>query len=465
MNNQIIELDETIETTRPLKEAFAYIAEFNRIEEWDPAVARGIRLSDGALGVGSKFRIDMKAGFSLFYTVTEWEPERRLLMTVDSKVFTAVEEISFTGISAGTRVRYNAKFKFPAALSLAARTFPNVMDKVGKSAVAGMKRALDDSIATPEASQRIALTDKLLLPGLLRFTRFGYRHARSEWNPVSAYLGNRHVVITGATSGLGLATAALLAGRGAELTLVARDKLKAKQIAAELKRKTGNARIHVEIADLSLIADVKALADRLLKIGKPIDALVNNAGALINPRTVTKEGYEKSFALLLLSPYVLTESLLPLLRSVRGRVVNVLSGGMYSQGIHIDDLQNDKGEYSGSVAYARAKRGLMIMTEEWAQHWKTLGVVVNAMHPGWADTPGVESALPAFHRLTRKILRSPEEGADTIVWLASATEAAKVSGSFWLDREQHPAHVFEHTRESNEERQYLLATLAKLAQA
>ena len=105
MNNQIIELDETIEAARPLKEAFAYIAEFNRIEEWDPAVARGIRLSDGALGVGSRFRIDMKAGFSLFYTVTEWEPESRLLMTVDSKIFTAVEEICFTEISGGTRIR------------------------------------------------------------------------------------------------------------------------------------------------------------------------------------------------------------------------------------------------------------------------------------------------------------------------------------------------------------------------
>ena len=465
MNNRIIKLDETIEAARPLKEAFAYIAEFNRIEEWDPAVARGIRLSDGALGVGSRFRIDMKARFSLFYTVTEWEPESRLLMTVDSKIFTAVEEICFTEISGGTRIRYIAKFKFPAALTLVAKTFPSIMDKVGKSAVAGMKRALDDHIAIPKSSKRITLADKLLLPGLLSFTRFGYRRARNEWNPVSAYLGDRHVVITGATSGLGLATATLLAGRGAELTLVARDKLKAKQLAAELKRKTGNARVHIEIADLGLVADVKALANRLLKAGKPIDALINNAGALINPRTVTKEGYEKSFALLLLSPYVLTENLLPLLMAARGRVVNVLSGGMYSQRIHIDDLQNDTGKYSGSVAYARAKRGLMIMTEEWAQRWKTVGVVVNAMHPGWADTPGIESSLPAFHRITRKLLRTPEEGADTIVWLAAATEAAKVSGGFWLDREQHPAHVFEHTRESGEERRSLVAALAKLAQA
>nr|MBP7081573.1 SRPBCC family protein [Rhodocyclaceae bacterium] len=108
-------LDETIEVARPLNEAFAYISEFNRIEEWDPAVAKGIRLTDGPLGVGTKFRIDMKAGFSLYYTVTEWEAEHRLLMTVDSKVFTAVEEILFVKTPTGTRIRYIAIFTFPSA--------------------------------------------------------------------------------------------------------------------------------------------------------------------------------------------------------------------------------------------------------------------------------------------------------------------------------------------------------------
>ena len=91
-----IQLDETIIVERPLHEVFAYISEFSRIKEWDPAVARGRRLTEGPLGVGSQFRIDMKAGFSLRYTVVEWEPDRRLLMTVDSKPFTAREEIFFS---------------------------------------------------------------------------------------------------------------------------------------------------------------------------------------------------------------------------------------------------------------------------------------------------------------------------------------------------------------------------------
>ena len=191
--------------------------------------------------------------------------------------------------------------------------------------------------------------------------------------------------------------------------------------------------------------------------------LINNAGALFNPRQQTSEGIEMSFALLLLSPCILTERLYPLLKQADSpRVVNVLSGGMYTQKIDVDDLQSKRGPYSGSVAYARAKRGLMIATEEWATRWKEHGITVNAMHPGWADTPGVESALPGFHRVTRRFLRSPEEGADTAVWLATSTEAGKVSGKFWLDREQHPSHLSDRTRETTDERLQLLTTLTEL---
>jgi dehydrogenase/reductase SDR family protein 12 len=138
---------------------------------------------------------------------------------------------------------------------------------------------------------------------------------------------------------------------------------------------------------------------------------------------------------------------------------------MYSQKIQVDDLQSERGKYAGSVAYARAKRGLMILTEVWAERWREHGVTVNAMHPGWADTPGVETALPAFYRATRPLLRTPQEGTDTIVWLAASTEAGAVSGKFWLDREQHPSHVFKRTRETVAEREQLLEVLQELLTA
>ena len=462
--SELVTLDESIEVERPLHEVFAYVSEFSRIEEWDPAVASGHKLTPGAPGKGSEYRIDMKAGFSLKYRIIELEQDRRMLMDVDSRLFTAREEILFSSTkTGGTTVRYIANFDFPRPLAAANNLYPKAMDRVGKSAMQGLQQALEDNFEAPAASQRLALADRLVLPGLWRFTRLGYSASRKNWKPVSAYLGNRHAVVTGATSGVGLAAARSLAALGATVTLVARDASKARATASAIRKQTGNKNVAVELCDMSLMADVHKLADRLLAKDKPVDMLVNNAGALFNPRQQTAEGFEKSFALLLLGPYILTERLQPLLaRSGRGRVVNVSSGGMYSQKIHVDDLQSERGKYSGSVAYARAKRGLMIMTEVWAERWREDDIVVNAMHPGWADTPGVETALPAFYRTTRKLLRSPQEGADTIVWLAASTEAGKVSGKFWLDREQHPSHIMRSTRETAAEREQLLATLQEL---
>ncbi|MFT4825022.1 MAG: dehydrogenase/reductase SDR family protein 12 [Halioglobus sp.] len=460
----LVTLDESIEVERPITEVFAYVSEFSRIEEWDPAVSRGHKLTSGAPAKGSEYQIDMKVGFSLHYQIIELEQDRRMLMTVDSRVFTAREEILFSATSSGgTRVRYIANFDLPRPLAAASRLFPAGIDRVGKSAMNGLKRALEDNFEAQEQSRTLALADRLVLPGLWRFTRLGYSASRRNWKPVSAYLGDRHAVVTGATAGLGLAAAKSLAALGARVTLVARDKSKAQAVARELRKETGNKNIAVEICEMSVMSEVHKLADRFVAADQPIDILVNNAGALFNPRQQTPEAFEKSFALLLLAPFILTERLQPLLaKSTSARVVNVSSGGMYSQKVQVGDLQSKYGKYSGSVAYARAKRGLMILTEVWAARWRADGIAVNAMHPGWADTPGVEKSLPAFYKATQPLLRSAQEGADTIVWLAASTEAGKVSGKFWLDREQHPSHIFKRTKETFSEREQLLKVLGEL---
>ena len=247
------------------------------------------------------------------------------------------------------------------------------------------------------------------------------------------------------------------------LTLVMRDKSKAERTVEELQQETGNPKISFELADLSLMSDVDSLIGRLKKKGQAIDVLINNAGALFNPRVETSEGLEQSYALLLLSPCRLTQGLKPLLLKAEApRVINIVSGGMYSQKLNVDSLFSESEEkYSGSTAYAKQKRALMVMTQEWASEWAAQGIVVNAMHPGWADTPGVQDALPLFRKITRSALRSPEQGADTIVWMAVASEAAQATGKLFLDRQVRPTHLMRKTRETAGERIKLLKFMAQ----
>jgi NAD(P)-dependent dehydrogenase (short-subunit alcohol dehydrogenase family) len=119
---------------------------------------------------------------------------------------------------------------------------------------------------------------------------------------------------------------------------------------------------------------------------------------------------------------------------------------MYTRGIDLDNLDSAEGSYHGPEAYARAKRGLVMLTELWAAALAEKGIRVHAMHPGWVDTPGLAQSLTAFHQRMRPWLRTPEEGADTITWLAAAPEAGRTSGLFWRDRLPRATHVFYGTK-------------------
>ena len=465
----MIVLHEKIDVPRPPREAFAYVGDFSTTVEWDATAIEARKTTPGPIGRGTRFEVVCRlplGSVTIDYTVARHDPDRLIELQGTSRFFAVTDTITFQETAAGTHIDYRARFTFSGLLEKLSPRFAEGMRRMGRASVEGLREALEDNYPPPTAAPDTRRADRWLLPGLFHFTRAGYRRGRKRWNPVSAWMGDRHVVVTGASSGLGRAAAMQLAGRGAELTLVIRDEEKARELVDAIRRETGNPRIHVELADLALMAEVDALAHRLREKGRPVDVLINNAGALFNPRQVTPEGLEKSFALLLLSPFRLTLGLHPLLAEAgRARVVNVVSGGMYTQPLEVDRLQAPETDYSGSVAYARCKRALMVLTEQWARAWADQGIVVNAMHPGWADTPGIRNALPGFHRLTRRILRSPEEGADTMVWLAMATEAGKVSGALFLDREPRTTHLRSATRESAQAREKLRAYLAPFAPA
>ena len=160
-----------------------------------------------------------------------------------------------------------------------------------------------------------------------------------------------------------------------------------------------------------------------------LDVVIDNAGAIFPERIESPDGFEATFATLVLGPFALIAGLLPLLRSTGGaRVVAVTSGGMYAQRLRLDDLQWERASFDGARVYAHAKRAQVALVREWARRVPVEEVAFNAMHPGWADTPGISAALPRFYGLMAPILRTPAEGADTTVWLAADPAAAGRTG-------------------------------------
>lgn len=463
----MIRLKQTIVVDRRIRDVFQYAGDFENVEQWDPGVSESKKVTPGPVGVGTVYSVVVKSGPSqipMRYVVTEYTPPNRVVLEGEGKRLKATDSVTFEEEGPGTKITYVADLAFSGLLGSAEPLFKGALDRVGRRAVEGLESALNERRGTPEHEIRNLIKDRTIFPGMLGFSRLGYKKRKRSWAPVTNSLEGRSVVVTGATSGLGRAAALGLAKKGARVVLVGRDPAKIEETRRAIVDETGNPQIGIQVGDLSLMDEVRGFAERLLSEESTIHVLVNNAGALYTERGVTDEGIEKTLALDLLAPFLLTNLLIPRLRASRpARIVNVSSGGMYTQRVRVDDLQYEKGRYDGSIAYARAKRGLVILTEIWARDLKDSGVAVHSMHPGWADTPGVSSSLPSFYKITKKILRTPEEGADTIVWLAASREAADSSGLFWLDRQPHTTHVFPGTHESKEERKQLWSRLESLS--
>jgi dehydrogenase/reductase SDR family member 12 len=294
-----------------------------------------------------------------------------------------------------------------------------------------------------------AIVDKVLEATVVgSFSRIGYdvRSRLGSWDELPSMKG-RSVLVTGATSGLGQEAATGLASLGATVRFVARDETRASSARDAIVNTSGNHDVGYVIADMADLRSVRDVAARLSDEFDVLDVLVHNAGALTPVRAVAPDGTEFTVASQLLGPFLLTGLLLSRLRrALPGRVVTVSSGGMYAQRFDLDGLEMGIGDYDGVIAYARVKRAQLVLNHEWARRVDPALVVFQAMHPGWADTPGVRSSLPGFYRVMRPLLRSSSQGADTIVWLAAAPEAARTSGAFWLDRHRRREYKLPWTR-------------------
>jgi NAD(P)-dependent dehydrogenase (short-subunit alcohol dehydrogenase family) len=284
--------------------------------------------------------------------------------------------------------------------------------------------------------------------------------------PQNSIHNAKTAVVTGASSGIGLVVARELARQGWRVMVHGRNPYRATAALADLSRAVPGANLTLVQANLSVMADVRKAANEIASLTNRIDLLVNNAGAIINERQVTPEGFEATFAGNHLGPFLLTQSLMPLLRAAaiaagEARIVNTASGAhQMVRDMEWDDLQLEKG-YRPWKAYAQSKLANILFTRELARRETGTGIKVSAVHPGVVDTnfPSGGGLLTQIGWLFAKpFTKTPEQGADTILWLATDGPRDPAGGYF---EQRQPAEMTK-AAQSNEGARRLWAISEKL---
>ncbi|XP_040026644.1 dehydrogenase/reductase SDR family member 12 isoform X2 [Gasterosteus aculeatus] len=271
------------------------------------------------------------------------------------------------------------------------------------------------------------------LNGIHQYTRKGYEAAFRDFEPqdLDVSVVGRSFMITGANSGIGRATAMAIAKKGGTVYMVCRNKDKAEEAKLDIVSESGNSEVHIHIVDMSETQKVREFAEAFKRQYPALNVLINNAGCMVHKRELNAEGLEKNFATNTMGVYILTETLMPLLQKSRDPRV----------------------------------RQQVVLTQQWAKANPV--ILFSSMHPGWADTPAVSTSMPQFHQMMGDRLRSVEQGADTVVWLALSRAAGRMrSGQFFQDRTPVAAHLpLAWTQSSAEEVQGFMTQLETLARA
>ncbi|XP_065887052.1 dehydrogenase/reductase SDR family member 12-like [Dysidea avara] len=305
------------------------------------------------------------------------------------------------------------------------------------------------------------------LKGLREYTKGGYVKAAKNFDPtdIEVDASKRNFMVTGANSGIGRSTALELAKRGGTVHLVCRSAERGKEAQEAIIKETKNDKVHLHLVDMSQPKEILKFTTQFVESGAPLDTLVNNAGTMVNQRETTDDKLEKNFATNTLGTYILSTELIPALEKskCRPRIVTVSSGGMLVMKLDSNDLQFEQvRNFDGTFAYAQNKRQQVVMVRRWALQYPNISF--SSMHPGWADTPAVQNSMPDFHRRMQDKLRTPEQGADTIVWLCLSEKALKCpNGSFFQDRVVVSEHLpLAHTRSSDADELQLISRLEEM---
>jgi NAD(P)-dependent dehydrogenase (short-subunit alcohol dehydrogenase family) len=245
------------------------------------------------------------------------------------------------------------------------------------------------------------------------------------------------VLITGGTSGIGRAAATALAAMGAEVVVTGRSKERGEAAVEEIRGTSGSKGVSLVLADLAVQAEVRELAQEFRERHDRLDVLVSNAGLIQSRRTETPDGLELTLAVNHLAPFLLTNLLLDLLKkSAPSRVITVSSEARRGASINFDDLQSER-RYRAFQVYGMTKLANILFTYELAERLKGTGVVANCLHPGAVNTnfgSSNRSFGTLLFRAFKPFMRTPEEGADTVVYLASSSEVGSMTGGYLTDR-------------------------------
>lgn len=297
----------------------------------------------------------------------------------------------------------------------------------------------------------------------LSYSQIGYRARSLLWSNARLDFSGQHWLVSGASGGLGRTMALAAARAGATVTVLARNPEKLALVVADAKAE-GITGLDTAVCDFSLQGDTARLVRELIASGRKIDVLVNNVGLLNKELIVTAEGREHSFATNLLSHYVLTEGLIRggAFRAGKPLVINMTSGGGYNVALSTAKLNvTEPKKFNGTLAYGWHKRAQMVLNQHWRDCYGPQGFTFYVLHPGWADTEGVQRSLPRFREILKSILRDGKSGTDTALWLAARRPAQDEKELVWFDRKARTAHVYPHTRSSKDTPQSLVAYLER----
>jgi NAD(P)-dependent dehydrogenase (short-subunit alcohol dehydrogenase family) len=449
-----------VKTSRRLEECFSYLLDLENMKQWGVLIHNVTRTSKGPLGLHSSFDVEYRLGlmnFKLNYKISALEDNKRIVFHADSPVLSVREYFDFQQVDAFTEVKMRTDIGFKGMLTAIKPVLEPFSMRYASQGIKRLEQALTERPAFQPQTTFETIGDRLIIPKLLKLTRLGYEQEEKEFKPYVNSLKGKTAFVSDGTSHIGEQAVKGLVRLGADVCFASSHKQRGEELVKQVKDSYG-VELGFEYADLSDIRQLNDVCDKLHQRYDKLSILVNNFGHIIDQRETTNEGYEKSFSSLLLSPFILTESLHDLLKNeAHSRVISLITSEIYSQPVDIDDLESKQKPYNGVLAYARAKRGLLDMCEVWARHWESEGIKVHAVNPGLVDTEQVRWGI--FYPIAKTWMRKPSQAVDSILWLASSPAAEEVNGLYWLDRRPQRKSFFEAMKTPVEKQELLYTNL------